>query len=117
MNMAFIADILGAVVCPIILAVVGGISGIRGETSVLKYYIPAAAAVGAVGLARGIIFVAASGFESFSQATAVFAGAMKYLLVSFLLLSIWFIIFEISRYIMSKGTKYNKVKKSAAKKR
>ncbi len=118
MNTAFLLDMVGAMICPILLAVVGGVSGIRDEVSVLKFYPPAAATVGAIGLARGLIFAFAVSSEakSVKQIASVFAGAMKYLLISFLLLTIWFIIFEISRHIMNKGTKYNRVKKKTNKK-
>lgn len=116
MAAAFKADIIGAVVCPMILAVAGGISGLRNELSVLKFYPNSAAAVGGIGLVRGVIFAAASIASGTAAMAAAFAGAMKYLLVSFILLTVWFIIFEATRYIMSRGTKYNKAAKKPRKK-
>lgn len=97
-------DLVCVVICPLVLAAVGGMSGIASDVSVLKNYPAAAACIGAVGLARGALFFKAS-------SVAGFVGAMKYLLVSFVLMTIWFLIFELTRFLVNKPTKYNKPKK------
>ena len=108
------ADMAGAVICPIALAVTAGITGIRSETSALKLYPSAAAVIGGIGLARGAIFALAGGVTGIvvKDVAHGFAGAMRYLIISFILLTVWFIIFEITRFMMNSGTKYNKRKKS-----
>ncbi len=101
---AFGLDMVGMILCPMALAVVGGLSGIRDNVSVLKAFPSMAATMGGIGLARGILFFAVSKW-------AGFAGAMKYLLISFVLLTIWTLIFELTRFLMNKETKYNRTKK------
>lgn len=97
-------DLVCVVICPLVLAAAGGISGIMNGISVLKNYPAAAACIGAIGLVRGVVFFTAS-------SVAGFVGAMKYLLVSFVLMTIWFLIFELTRFLVNKPTKYNKPKK------
>lgn len=99
-------DLAGAVVCPLVLAIVGGIFGIVNQISVLKLYPAAASCIGGVGLARGVLFFVFSSLQGF-------AGAMKYLLISFIMMTIWFIIFELTRFLMNKPTKYNKPQKKS----
>lgn len=104
LSLAFGLDFIGMIVCPLILAVVGGVCGIKDNISVLKFFPSAAAAIGAAGLARGVLFFVVSSASGF-------AGAMKYLLISFILLTIWSMIFEVTRFLMNKETKYNKIDK------
>ncbi len=101
---AFGLDLAGIILSPMVLAVVGGISGIRDNVSVLKAFPSMAATVGGVGLARGALFFAVSKW-------AGFVGAMKFLLISFVLLTVWTLIFELTRFLMNKETKYNRTKK------
>ena len=113
MATALMADIIGAVLCPIALAVAAGFIGIKNERPVLKLYPGAAATIGGVGLVRGIIFAMAGTPGGINAALVRFAGAMRYLLISFILLTVWFIIFEVTRLLMSRGTKYNKPRKKS----
>lgn len=109
-----VADMIGAVICPIALAVTAGIIGIRDNSSVLKLYPGAAAVTGAVGLARGLIFAfsISSGMSNLlKEALPGFAGAMRYLLISFIILTVWFIIFELTRFMMNRPSKYNRLGK------
>ncbi len=104
MGTAFIGDIIGSVVCPMVLAAAAMAIALSREKRVLKMYPSAASAIGAVGLARGILFF-------FVQGAAGFIGAMRYLVLSFLILTLWFIIFELSSGMLNKGTKFNRRKK------
>lgn len=109
MSTAFYADMIGALICPIVLAVVAGITAISGKFSALKLYPGAASVIGGIGLGRGILFVFAMRATPF----AGFSGAMRYLLFSFILLTVWFIIFELTRFMFSRGTKYNRPRKKS----
>ena len=101
MIISFWADIAGAVVFPLIISVAAMVISVREDSRVLKLYPNAAATVGVVGLARGILFFTAGGLSGFRN-------AMIYLLFSFILLTVWFLIFEISSGFMNRGTKINR---------
>lgn len=100
MIMAFWADAAGAVILPLIISTVAMVASARGEAQVIKLYPNAAATEGIVGLARGILYFLASGLGGFKL-------AMTILLISFLLLTLWFLLFEISSRMMNRGTKIN----------
>ncbi len=108
MNSAALLDYVGAVMWPMALAGAAFVFSLRDETTVVKHYPSAAAAVGGAGLARGFLYAAATAKTGFDKMAAAFAGAMKPLVISFILLTMWFIIFEVSRMLMTKSTKYNK---------
>ncbi|MGN1097789.1 MAG: hypothetical protein ACI4SS_02710, partial [Clostridia bacterium] len=101
---AFVGDIIGAVMCPMALAITAMVVGLRDEKRVIRMYPNAAAATGATGLIRGALFLIVSGLSGF-------VGAMKYLVISFLLLTLWFLIFDVSANTLNKGTKFNRNKK------
>lgn len=103
-RVSWMADIAGAFILPLVMAVVAMALSLQDETRVIIKYPQAAAAVGAVGLARGILFFFVNGKNGFLT-------AMGYLLISFLFLTMWFLIFEISSKFMNSGTKFTKKKK------
>lgn len=98
---SWMADIGGTFVLPLVIAVMAMVSALHDEQRVIRFYPPAAAAVGAVGLARSILFFFVGGKNGF-------IAAMTYLIISFLLLTLWFLIFEISYGFMNRGTKINR---------
>ena len=100
MIVPFWADVAGAVVFPLIISGAAMVSSLRGEARVIKLFPSAAATEGAVGLARGVLFFISNGLGGFKL-------AMTILLISFLLITLWFLIFEISSGMMNRGTKIN----------
>ncbi len=97
----FYGDFIGVILCPMIIAVAAMAIALRDEKKVIGMYPNAAAAIGGIGLGRGLLFFCVMG-------PAGFAGAMKYLVLSFLILTLWFIIFEFSAGMLSKKTKFNR---------
>ena len=98
------ADIAGAFLLPLLIAVVTMITSLRDEKRVITQYPAAAATIGAIGLARGVLFF-------FVSKVSGFLVAMRYLVISFLLLTLWFLIFEISSRMMNSGTKFTRKRK------
>ena len=101
MIISFWADIAGAVIFPLIISAVAMAISVRDGTRVLKFYPNAAATEGMVGLIRGLLFLLVSGLTGLKQ-------AMTCLLISFLFLTMWFLLFEISSRMMNRGTKINR---------
>ena len=101
MILSFWADVAGAVIFPLIISAVAMVVSMRDGTRVLKLYPNAAATEGVIGLARGLLFFLASGPTGFKQ-------AMMCLLMSFLFLTMWFLLFEISSGMMNRSTKINR---------
>ena len=101
-------DVIGIFAFPLLIAVVAMVLSFRDQKRVLIQYPQAAVATGIIDLIRCIV----GGIMSFSVSVkAGFLSAMVYLVVSFLLLSMWFLIFEISSKFMNGGTKFTKKKK------
>ncbi len=103
-KVSFFGDIAGAFALPLLIAAVAMALSVRDQKRVILQYPQAAAAIGVIGLARGIIFF-------FVSAKNGFMGAMMYLVISFLFLTMWFAIFEISSRFMNSGTKFTKKKR------
>ncbi len=106
----WMADIGGAFVMPLVIAVAAMIFGLKDGQRVIRLFPNSAAAVGAVGLVRAVLFFFINGKNGFK-------AAMTYLLISFLLLTLWFLIFEISSGLMNRSTKINRKFDGKTKKR
>ncbi len=107
-GLAFALDIVGAVLCPIALSLMALMCSMRDENlRVIKLYPQCASTIGAIGLVRGILFFFVSASSGLKAGGSAFVGAMKYLVISFLLLTVWFIIFELSSGTLKKNTKFN----------
>ena len=100
-SISWMADIGGAFLLPLVIAVMAILTALSDEQRVIRLYPAAASSIGAIGLVRAILFFFISG------KTGILA-AMTYLLISFLLLTLWFLIFEVSLNFMNKGTKINR---------
>ena len=98
---AWMADVAGAFVLPIAMAAAAMMSALRTGQRVIRLFPNAAAAVGVTGLVRAALFFFVNGKNGF-------LAAMIYLLISFLLLTLWFLIFEVSSNLMNKSTKINR---------
>ncbi len=98
---SWMADLAGTFVFPLALAAAAMVTSLRGGRRVIRQFPNSAAAIGIVGLLRAALFF-------FVQGKYGFLAAMKYLLISFLLLTLWFLIFEISSNMMNKSTKINR---------
>lgn len=111
----FFADMAGAILCPIALAVAAWITSIKSETSLLKFYPGAAALTGGIGLVRGLVYSFSGGFSNINLSIVLsrFKGAMLILVISFILLTVWFLIFEMTRFLMNRPTKYNRLNKKS----
>lgn len=99
-RLSWMADIGGTFVLPLAIAVAAMVTALGGGLRVIRLFPNAAATVGAIGLARAVLFLTIDGATGFR-------AAMMYLLISFLMLTLWFLIFEISSNLMNKNTKIN----------
>ncbi len=108
MGLAFALDIVGAVLCPIALSLMALMCSMGDENlRVIKLYPQCASTIGAIGLARGILFFCVYAGSGLKAGGSAFVKSMMYLVISFLLLTVWFIIFELSSGALKKSTKFN----------